>query len=382
VPFSRRTSRAVRDAITEQKGTADHIVFSDIFPNVTIKKGVETVDLWQLDQSPVENFLATSPKGAVTGFGATMHIYDDMIRSAYEANHEQYLEDLYLWFTETMLSRFSENHHKIALFSTRWALGDLTGKIIENYKAQGLKVREISNKAYDGDKLLNPRLLGWETINRQKALVSEAIFMANYMQEPIELKGRLYGEFATYNPNELPQFEEIRTITDTADEGSDYLCAITYGLYQGFAYVLDVIYTQAPIEETEKLLVDALINFKVNRWESEKNFGGRSFMENVRTAYKGAYQKEYGISFEDARERGLHRTRFLTFHQKHNKQAKILAMQSIVNRRILKPFGWDRLFPEFYKEVVNFKRVGKNAHDDGVDVLSEIGIRLNKGKVA
>ena len=68
------------------------------------------------------------------------------------------------------------------------------------------------------------------------------IWSANYQQEPIDLKGRLYSSFKTYS-GALPAFKQIRAYIDTADEGSDYLCCIVYGItFQTEAYVLDVLY--------------------------------------------------------------------------------------------------------------------------------------------
>ena len=43
--------------------------------------------------------------------------------------------------------------------------------------------------------------------------------------------------------NGRPLFTAVKSYTDTADTGSDYLCHICYGIYQGIAYVLDVLYT-------------------------------------------------------------------------------------------------------------------------------------------
>ena len=46
-------------------------------------------------------------------------------------------------------------------------------------------------------------------------------------------------------------FETIKNYTDTADEGSDYLCSICYGVYNKEAYVLDVYFTKQGMEITE-----------------------------------------------------------------------------------------------------------------------------------
>ena len=43
-----------------------------------------------------------------------------------------------------------------------------------------------------------------------------------------------------------------------------------------------------------------------------------------------------------------------------------------VERHIYMPLNWQHKYPEFYKHIKNFKRKGKNAHDDGADVLSSI----------
>ena len=78
------------------------------------------------------------------------------------------------------------------------------------------------------------------------------------------MKGQLYTSFKTYddiprNENGHPLFTAIRNYTDTADEGSDYLCSITYGVYNREAYILEIIYTQKPMNDLTdiKELIDA-----------------------------------------------------------------------------------------------------------------------------
>ena len=92
--------------------------------------------------------------------------------------------------------------------------------------------------------------------------MGEDIASANYQQEPIDLKGCLYSSFKTYT--ELPPyFEQIKSYTDTADEGTDYLCSIAYGVYQKEAYVLDILYTQEAMEKTEQATAKMFYDNKV-----------------------------------------------------------------------------------------------------------------------
>ncbi|CAH8246867.1 hypothetical protein WJ0W_004099 [Paenibacillus melissococcoides] len=84
-------SKAVRDGISTEKADKDKIVYSDIFPGVRIKRGDGAMNLWSLEGG-YNNYLATSPTGTATGFGATILMIDDLIKNAEEAANEKTLE--------------------------------------------------------------------------------------------------------------------------------------------------------------------------------------------------------------------------------------------------------------------------------------------------
>ena len=91
--------------------------------------------------------------------------------------------------------------------------------------------------------------------------VGEDIVRANYDQEPVDVKGKLYKRFLTYNPADIKTidnregrivFKDIRAFADTADKGEDYLAMVIYGVTADRkAYVLDIYYTQDDMETTE-----------------------------------------------------------------------------------------------------------------------------------
>ena len=81
-----------------------------------------------------------------------------------------------------------------------------------------------------------------------------------------------------------PLFTHIRSYTDTADTGADYLCSIIYGEYNHEAYVLDIYYTKDPMEVTEPETARRLLAHSVNLAKIESNNGGRGFARNVCTA--------------------------------------------------------------------------------------------------
>ena len=151
-------AKGVRNTIAEEKADEMRAVYSDVFPGVSIKQGDGAMNLWSLEGG-YNNYLATSPTGTATGFGATILIIDDLIKSALEANNADTLEKHWEWFTNTMLSRLEEGG-KIIIIMTRWHSLDLAGRALDFYTEAGAKVRHISYKALQEDgTMLCPEIL-------------------------------------------------------------------------------------------------------------------------------------------------------------------------------------------------------------------------------
>ncbi len=357
-------SKNVRNDIQEEKADENRIVFSDIFPGVSIKRGDGAMNLWSLEGG-YNNYLATSPTGTATGFGATLLIIDDLIKNAEEANNELIKEKHWTWFTDTMLSRLEEGG-KIIIIMTRWASDDLAGRALEHFKEAGAKIRHISMKALQDDgTMLCSEVLSRKSYEAKIKAMGADIASANYQQEPIDLKGRLYTSFKTYS-GELPQFKEIRNYTDTADTGGDYLCSINYGVtFANEAYVLDVLYTKEPMEITEPVTAKMLLAGSVNVARIESNNGGRGFARNVRRIL----EQELGSNY----------TTIKWFTQTHNKQARIYSNSSWVMEHIYFPEDWKNRWPEYYDVMIKYQREGKNRHDDAQDATTGVAENCNKG---
>ncbi|QQR01932.1 phage terminase large subunit [Enterocloster clostridioformis] len=349
-------SKNVRNDIQEEKADENRIVFSDIFPGVSIKHGDGAMNLWSLEGG-YNNYLATSPTGTATGFGATLLIIDDLIKNAEEANNELTKEKHWNWFTDTMLSRLEEDG-KIIIIMTRWASDDLAGRALEHFREAGAKIRHISMKALQGDgTMLCPEVLSRKSYEAKIKAMGADIVSANYQQDPIDLKGRLYTSFKTYS-GELPQFKEIRNYTDTADTGEDYLCSINYGVtFANEAYVLDILYTKEPMEVTEPALARMLLAGAVNLARIESNNGGRGFARNVRRILE---------------ELGSNYTTIKWFTQTQNKQARIYSNSSWVMQHIYYPEDWKNRWPEYHNAMIKYQREGQNKHDDAPDATTGI----------
>ena len=350
-------AKQVRDTIAEQP-TLGVTVFNDLFPKTKIKYGEASMAKWALEGSQQANYLATSPSGPATGFGCNIMIIDDVIKSAEEAYNANTLQKLVSWFTDTMLSR-TENGFKLIIIMTRWSNEDLAGFVLDNYD----NVVHVNYKAVQEDgTMLCPDILSRADYDLKTKNMNKDIVAANYQQEPLDIKGRLYTTIKTYtdvpkdeNGNVL--FKYIMNYTDTADEGSDFLCSICYGMYGDDYYILDVYYTKDAMEITEPATARMLTKHNVGCAIIESNNGGRGFARNVARECKDLGNKHTHVKW---------------FHQSKNKIARILSNSTSVMNNIYFPVNWEDKFPDFAKAIKKYQREGKNAHDDAPDALTGV----------
>lgn len=360
--LSETFAKQVRDTIAA-KPTLGVTVYNDIFPDTKIKYGEASMSKWALEGSQQTNYLATSPSGTATGFGCNVMIIDDVIKSAAEAYNANTLKNLTSWFTDTMLSR-TEKGFKLIIIMTRWSNEDLAGFVLQNFD----NVVHINYKAVQEDgTMLCPDILSIDDYELKTKNMNKDIVAANYQQEPIDIKGRLYTKFKTYSeiPKDSkgnPLFKYILNYTDTADEGSDFLCSICYGMHSSDGvndeyYILDLIYTKASMETTEPATADMLTRNNVGCALIESNNGGRGFARNVK---------------RECKEQGNNHTNVKWFHQSKNKVARILSNSTSVMNNIYFPENWEDRFPDFARDIKKYQREGKNEHDDAPDALTGV----------
>ena len=171
----------------------------------------------------------------------------------------------------------------------------------------------------------------------------------------------MYGEFKTYNTRS--EYRKIWHYCDTADTGKDYLCSIVWGeTSEGFMDVLDVIYTQKPMEYTETAVADQLVNNKVNSSRIERNNGGRSFARSVRDKIQG----KVSCSVDD-------------FYQGTNKESRIYSNSHWIEQYVRFPHDWRTRFPEYYQAMTTYQKTGKNKHDDAPDATTGIAETMATG---
>ena len=200
-----------------------------------------------------------------------------------------------------------------------------------------------------------------------RQLLDAYIWEAEYMQNPIESKGLLYppkelnyyevSDIANYLSDKSKQdFDGIIGYTDIADEGADWLASGTLGIIGKKYYLLDVLFTQDPIEVTQPLVAQMVVNTEQVRHRLESNNGGKGFGTEVKRLVRdvGSY---CSVKWK---------------HQSTNKVTRILMHSGIIKEffyfRTDYEVGSD--YDLFMRALTGYVRLGKNKHDDAPDMAT------------
>ena len=350
-------STQIRDTILGVNVGKEGIPYPEIFPNTKIKYGFATKSKWELEGSSEPSYRSITPGSSVTGSRSDWFLIDDIIRNYLQSLNALELQKHFDFFKNTLFSRTDGNNYKFVIIMQRWATNDLAGEIIKLYGDDVVMINyEIEDK--EGN-MLEPSIMSREKFLEVKKTLDPNVLKANYYQQPVDIEGRLYDGFNEWV--KLPETPRRYNTTDVADQGTDYLCSINWFDVKTEdevkVYITDIYYSNEKAEMTEPKVAKMITADNVTEAEFESNNGGKGYARNV--------------------ERELHTLgNFSTVvkwtPQNSNKEARILASSAWNSRNILMPPNWTSKYPDFASEVLGYIAGGKNAHDDGVDVLATI----------
>jgi len=376
--FASKFNRDIQRIIDTKK-------YYDMFPETTLNQSnVVTVASSYLRNSNefeivgnIGGLKSVGRGGALTGSRIDVMIMDDLYKDYMEANSPIIRESVWDWYTTVVDSRLHNDSQQLIVF-TRWHEEDLIGKLEamgkvkeikdvndvyttplkhdEWYKVNFEAIKQSDSCAIDDRKNGEPLWANRHNKNSLLATMEMDVekFNCLYQGNPESAEGLLYTHFKTYK--ELPETKMVKNYTDTADSGQDKLCSIVYALPLAKAddhlYILDVLYTDEPMEKTEPAVIDLFNKNKVHLANIESNNGGRGFARVVQNGVKGHVD---------------------WFHQSHNKEARIFSNSATVNRRIVMPADWFLRWPSFYNDTIKYKKLFKaNKNDDAPDTLTGI----------
>ncbi len=370
--------------------------YGDLFPQTTIKRGSKPANYIRTAEE-VEiidhhgSLLSVGREGSLTGNRVDCFILDDLYKDAMEANSPLIRENCLEWYTSVVRTRTHNDSSELIVF-TRWHEEDLIGSICQREEWRPLlDWSQLDSTPPECWLYLNfealkrsqpspidPRVLDsalWPSrqsheLLLQKRALDPLRFECMYQGHPSAREGLLYGDnFRTYSS--LPtNIVRNACYTDTADTGDDYLCSICYSVDAlGVIYITDVVYTREPMEVSEPLVANMLLDNRTSIATIESNNGGRGFARAV-----GKLAPTVKIEW---------------FHQNANKEARILSNSATVIQNIKLPEGWKQRWGELAAHLTTYRRQFRsNRWHDAADVITGIveqevaSKRTTKGQIS
>ena len=389
------TTFARKFNVDTQRIIADPLYYN-LFPNTTIPKTKfsqksEVSYTKTKDEVEVINhkgvLRSVGRGGALTGTLVDIMLMDDLYKDYAEGNSPVVREAVIDWYIAVVRSRLHNNSQQLIVF-TRWHEEDLIGwievqpeeNVIELVSLEQLEPKNID---YDSWYKINFPALSTqssieneldERIKKEEALWPERHNTAKLKNDraldpekfesldqgdPKPRVGLLYSNgFNTYTV--CPTFKMTKFQVDSKDQGTDYCCAVAYGVgLDDYIYILDVYYSNGDLSEIENETAELILSNRVLEGVIESNSGGYQFARNIDRITKNKLYIE---------------TKF----QQSNKESRIISNSAQVQKRILFPVNWTGKWPAFSKAVLNFKKNFKaNTNDDAPDCLT--GVLENSG---
>lgn len=344
-----------------------------------------SIDLKEKSPSTFPTFTCRPIDGAIVGCTeANILVYiDDCVKNHEEARNRDRLEFLCEKVTDDVLGRRLEGTPLI-IQGTKYSLYDPITALQQKADELGWRWKEVAIPALDPitdesnweicrkDKKGLRKIFTTDYYRKERKLVSEETWAAEFQQEPYEAKGRMFPEKELNYFDELPIDREpdaIMAACDSADKGEDS-CSMPVGYVYGHeVYIVDVVFDNAGVQFTKPECANMLIKHNVKTVTFESNSAGEYFGRDVMEIVKS--------------QGGRCSSRF-----KFNCANKITRMENardnIIRDYYFRDFRkMDRgsQYYKFMKELTTMTRSGKVAHDDAPDSLALFENEMRSGTV-
>lgn len=356
-PLYNKLSYDTRDIVRSRK-------FNEIFPEIRLKGDKQNVHGWSIEGARQVSYFGAGVGGTVIGFGASMlAMTDDLYKSLEDALSDNNNEKTWSWKQGTHDSRIEGNCCSIDI-GTRWSATDVLGRLEES--REGKYYDEIIRIAAldENDKSFCEDVHTTEYYHELRAETEDSIWMAEYMQEPIEAKGLLFPK------SELKRFKKADIqgrvpdgkigATDVADEGNDDFSSPFASVFGDQLFITDILFTKDAVEITGPRLAQMIIDISPDRMRIESNNGGKIFANDVKRLVKE----------NDSYNRCLIEARPTT----KNKETRILMKSGWVKAHchFLTESEYEKGsdYWWFIKWLTSYKKEGGNAHDDAPDSMT------------
>lgn len=328
--------------------------FKKVFPAVSLSDDKANLLGWNTNQSRQVGYFGAGVGGTIIGFGATkLAITDDLYRGIEDALSDNTNDKILTWKEATHDSRLEKNCSVIDI-GTRWSVNDVIGKSMEGQRYDLSIIVPALDK--EGNSFCDD-VMSTEQYHDIRARINPDIWLAEYMQEPVDMKGRLFSGL-----NKMPkeEFEQIKDriegyigYIDVADQGKDFTAMAIGGIVGSEVYVVDYLFTRDNTDITLPLCAEKLNRLDVKYCRVESNSMGAMFSRNLDK---------------------MTDTKILQVHNTKNKITRIIMESGFV----LNSFNFveknDQMYHQFMQNVEGFNKEGKNKNDDAPDCIAGLSM--------
>ena len=328
--------------------------FKAIFPEVGLSDDKANLQGWNTNQSKQVGYFGAGVGGTIIGFGATkLAITDDLYRGVEDALSDNTNEKILMWKEATHDSRLEKNCSKIDI-GTRWSTNDVIGRNMDKERYD----ESIIVPALDeNDESFCDDVMTTEQYHDIRSRINPDIWSAEYMQEPVDMKGRL---FSGLNKVSKEEFEQIREriegyigYIDVADQGKDFTAMAVGGIVGKEIYLVDYLFTRDNTDITLPLCAEKLQKWDVKYCRVESNSMGAMFSRQLDKMVN---------------------TRILQVHNTKNKITRIIMESAFILNVMQFVENNTQEYYQFIQNIESFSKEGKNKNDDAPDCIAGLSI--------
>jgi predicted phage terminase large subunit-like protein len=222
-------------------------LYEAIFPHTRLSG--DSTSLRRFDTTAGGSFYAVGRGGPITGRGAHLLIWDDLLKDVEEARSETIRRGLHDWCQQVAYTRLTPDGAVVGV-GTRWHEDDLTGWLLREHAAEGWRLLNLPALAEANDPLgraegdaLWPARFDREALESIRRQIGSAAFTSLYQGHPSAASGTVFKRewFRTYR-EPLPSFQKTIQSWDTAygksTSSGDYSVCTTWGTNNNGHYLL------------------------------------------------------------------------------------------------------------------------------------------------
>lgn len=330
--------------------------YRSIFPNVSLSDDKSNLQGWNTNSSKQVGYFGAGVGGTIIGFGASnVAITDDLYRGIEDALSDTVNDRINQWKESTHDSRFESGCARIDI-GTRWSLNDVIGRnITANIYDKSIIVSAMNEQ---GESFCEDVLTTAEYIEKKKRTAPE-IWEAEYMQQPVDMKGRLFNSLNFLSKEEFAEITKTNPIegclgyVDVSDQGTDYTSVAICAIIKKQLFIVDYLMTRDNTDITIPQTAAILDKWNVSYCRVESNSMGAMFSRQLQLQT---------------------RTKILQVHNTQNKITRIIMSSAHVMNSMIFIRNGDNQSELFIQNVLSFSKEGKNKNDDAPDCLAGLSI--------